>query len=142
MDEGTAYSPALWSSFFSAQVSAGAALTGLLFVAMSINLQSILEAVQLMARAAKALSTSMLLLLVAEVCLVPAQPRERLGWELVVVSFAGWAATLWMHWKATYSNPYMTAAQKVLQTVVTQASVLPFLMAGVSLVSGRGGGLY
>jgi hypothetical protein len=38
------YDPAGWQSFFVAIISAGAALTGLLFVAVSINLDRILKA--------------------------------------------------------------------------------------------------
>src|SRR5262249_51640091 len=44
-----------WDSFFVAQVSASAALTGLVFVALSINLQRIMNFPQLVDRAAEAL---------------------------------------------------------------------------------------
>ncbi len=139
---GTGYSPAVWSNFFSALVSAGAALTGLLFVAISINLQRILGAPQLVARAGKALATAMLLPVVAVVCLTPEQTRARLGWEVLILSVAGSAGVLFLHWKANRRNTYITALQKVMQTTVMLASTVPFGVAGLSLIFGRGGGLY
>jgi hypothetical protein len=38
------YAPGAWVSFFTAMIAAAAALTGLLFVAVSINLAQILKA--------------------------------------------------------------------------------------------------
>lgn len=37
------YAPAAWTAFFTAMIAAAAALTGLLFVAVSINLALILK---------------------------------------------------------------------------------------------------
>ena len=132
----------MWSNFFSALVSAGAALTGLLFVSISINLQRILGVPQLVARAGKALATAMLLPVIAVVCLVPEQPRARLGWEVLLLSVAGAAGVLYLHWRANRRNHYMTAWQKVVQTTVMLASTAPFAVAGLSLTVGRWGGLY
>jgi hypothetical protein len=59
-----AYDPAAWEPFFSAMIAAAAALTGLLFVAVSINLDRILKGGRFLpARAAETLAT--LLLVVA-----------------------------------------------------------------------------
>jgi modulator of FtsH protease len=44
----------LWEPFFTAQVAASAALTGLVFVALSINLARIMQYSQLVHRAAEA----------------------------------------------------------------------------------------
>jgi hypothetical protein len=41
------YAPGAWTAFFSAMIAAAAALTGLLFVAVSINLAGILKASKL-----------------------------------------------------------------------------------------------
>ncbi len=57
MDLELAYNLAQWSKFFSAQVGASAALTGLLFVVISINLPKIVANPQLASRSAKALAT-------------------------------------------------------------------------------------
>jgi hypothetical protein len=57
VDLELAYNLAQWSKFFSAQVGASAALTGLLFVVISINLPKIVANPQLASRSAKALAT-------------------------------------------------------------------------------------
>ena len=46
------YSPLVWHDFFVGTIGASAALTGLLFVAISINLEQILKYPQLPGRAA------------------------------------------------------------------------------------------
>jgi hypothetical protein len=70
-----AYTPTQWSSFLSAEVSASAALTGLLFVAVSINLARILASRQLTPRVAKALVMLVGILFAASLCLVPGQSK-------------------------------------------------------------------
>jgi hypothetical protein len=47
-----------WESFFIAQVGASAALTGLIFVALSINLDKVMQSPQLIGRAGEALMCS------------------------------------------------------------------------------------
>jgi len=137
-----AYTPSLWSTFFSAQVSASAALTGLIFVAVSINLERIVAEKLLVARASKALLTMAAVLVAATLSLVPQQPVWALGAELTTLGGILWVAATGSHRAASYQNPYLTTRQKVLQSVLTQLSAIPFAAAGVSLLFGWGGGLY
>jgi modulator of FtsH protease len=138
---GAAYSPAEWSSFFSAQTGASAALTGLIFVAVSINLAQIVAVPHLIVRSAKALFTMVGILLASTLCMVPAQPVRRLGVELIVLGAAVWAATTWAGWAASHGNPYVGRGTRIQQAVLTQLSGLPALVGGLSLVLVRGGGL-
>jgi hypothetical protein len=139
---GTAYNPASWTTFFSAQVSASSALAGLTFVAVSINLAKIVQQRPLVARAAKSLSGLMAVLLASALCLVPALAPAWLGWELASLGTVIWAITTWAQYRASYQNPYVGLTSKVLFTLLAQVSVFPFVVGGVSLVVGRGGGLY
>lgn len=139
---GTAYNPASWTTFFSAQVSASAALAGLTFVAVSINLAQIVKQRQLVARAAKALLSLMGVLLASTLCLVPALAIPWLGWELVALGVVIWATITLTQFRASYKNPFVGMAPKIYFSLLAQVSVLPFLIGGVSLVCGRGGGLY
>ena len=138
----TAYNPAAWSTFFSAQVSASAALTGLIFVAVSINLAQIVKLRQLVSRSAKALLSLMGVLLSSTLCLIPAQGRTRLGWELAAVGALIWMGATIAQQAAAHKNPYIGIKEKVFHFVLTQISAIPFAAGGVSLVCGRGGGLY
>ena len=46
------------------------------------------------------------------------------------------------HRAASHQNPHVPGRQRVLQSVLTQLSAIPFPAAGVSLLFGWGGGLY
>jgi modulator of FtsH protease len=136
-----AYTPSLWSTFFSAQVSASAALTGLLFVAVSINLERIVAA-RLLARASKVLVTLACVLVAATLSLVPQQPLWALGAELTTLGGILWVVATGLQRAASQEGPHVTARQRVLQSVLTQLSAIPFASAGVSLLFVWGGGLY
>ena len=75
----TAYHAAAWHDYFLGQAGAAAALTGLIFVAVSMNLQQILRVRGLPSRAAVALLLLMELLLLAMVALIPDQRRVASG---------------------------------------------------------------
>jgi len=136
------YNPGLWSTFFAAEAGASAALTGLIFVAVSINLGQVVGQKLLVSRAAKALATLTGVLLTATLCLVPAQAISVLGAELTALGGIVWVASTGLHRAASRDNPYLTVRQKVLQSALTQFSAIPFPAAGLSLLFGWGGGLY
>jgi hypothetical protein len=135
------YNPAAWEPFFSAEVSASAALTGLIFVAVSINLSRIVPARVLVSRAAKALFTLLGVLLASTLCLVPGQPLRALGCELAATGILVWLGVAWSHRVSTHRNSFITDGQKVYHFILTQLSTLPFIVGGLSLVFARGGGL-
>jgi hypothetical protein len=84
---GSQFDPSAWSTFFSAQIGASAGLTGLIFVAVSINLKQIVELPHLVARSAKALFTLVGVLLTSTVCPLPGQPLHAL-----LENFSPWAS--------------------------------------------------
>jgi len=137
-----AYNPAAWSSFFSAQVGASAALVGLLFVAISINLGQIIKMRQLVARSAKGLFALAGVLLAATLCMTPGQPSRVLGCELTILGALVWLATTLAQRGASRNNPYVKKTERILQAVLTQMSATPLVAGGVSLLIGFGGGLY
>ncbi len=137
-----AYTASAWTSFFSAQVSASATLTGLLFVAVSINLTRILEFQQLAALTAKALAMLMAVLLTSTFCLVPGQTRQTLGLELAVFGVFSWIVITFLLRAAVRDNSYITPGERFFKTVISHAATLPTIVCGVSLLVGRGGGLY
>jgi modulator of FtsH protease len=137
-----AYIPAVWSSFFSALVSASASLTGLLFVAVSINLGQIVRQQNLVSRAAKALFALVSVLLAAVLCLAPAQSVRWLGVEILLLGLLFWAGATRAERRATHDNPFVSSMQRAFHFTMMQCSALPFIVAGLSLLTGLGGGLY
>jgi hypothetical protein len=85
-----AYDPSEWHDLFVAVAGASAALAGLLFVALSINLKPILAAPVLPMRAASALATLILAVIVSILILVPGQHRAVLGAELIACAAPTW----------------------------------------------------
>jgi hypothetical protein len=76
MQDTVAYSAVEWSAFFSAEVAASAALAGLLFVSISINLAQILANPNLPPRAAKAVTTLVRFCWGPASAWFPVSPRE------------------------------------------------------------------
>jgi hypothetical protein len=130
-------SPA-WLTFFATEAGASAALTGLIFVAVSINLTMIVSAPQIVARAAKAIQTLAGVLLASSLSMAAGQPLVALGLELAVLGVGMWAATTRAYWAASHNNPYVGAGQKVFHLALTQLSALPFVVAGVFILVGGG----
>ena len=142
MDLGLAYNLAQWSSFFSAEVGATAALTGLLFVSISINLSKIVSNPLLASRSAKALGTLAGVLVASTLCLVPGLSRIGAGSALAVLGGVTWPMITYWQTNATRRNPYATFGHKLFHWILAQASALPLLICGISLLLLRGGGLY
>ncbi len=137
-----AYIPAQWSNFLSAEVGAAAALTGLLFVAVSINLSKILAYPPLAPRIIKALATLIGVLFFASLCLVPGQSNQLLGSELILLGIPIWIIITVNQRKHSRGNPYLGRSQKVLYTLLAQMSAIPLPLCGLSLLVSWGGGMY
>jgi hypothetical protein len=95
-----AYSTAEWDSLFLAEAGASAALAGLLFVALSINLERILKGAGLPGRAGEAIMLLLAVLVVATWALVPGQSSTVLGAELLGSGLAVWLIVVGIHVQA------------------------------------------
>jgi hypothetical protein len=129
-----------WENFFVAEVGAAAALTGLLFVAVSINLERILAVAHLPDRAGETLVVLGGALTVATFGLVPDQGHVALGCEIGATGLLVWAVTVRTQWR---SYRYVDARQWLARRVVgTQLATLPFLVGGALLIGGSRSALY
>lgn len=136
-----AYSPDQWSDLFVATAGAAAALTGLLFVAVSINLERILSLPGLPSRA---LATLILLLgatFVSIFGLAPGQSTTALGIELLALGSICLTAVSRLI-RASFDPDHQTARRMTGQLLVAALGTVPFVVAGVSLIAESGGGLY
>src|SRR5579871_2371445 len=80
-------------ALFGAEVAASAALTGLVFVAVSLNLKPILDFPSLPRRVLKALCMLTLVLVISSLAMVPGQGSALLGLELLVL---GLVTLIWV----------------------------------------------
>ncbi len=79
-----------WENFFIAEVGASAALLGLIFVGVSINLTRIISLPGLPNRALLALIILLTILVMCSLLLVPGQSQTLVGIELLVVGLLVW----------------------------------------------------
>jgi modulator of FtsH protease len=131
-----------WSTFFAAQVGAGAALTGLVFVALSINLKQILAFPGLPGRAGEAIILLMQPVIIGALALIPGQSLVALGIEIIVVSVLTTYQLNRMIWTARALVVDLPISQMLTRITFAEASTLPMLVAGAMLIAGVSQGLY
>jgi modulator of FtsH protease len=136
-----AYATAQWQNFFVAEVGAAAALTGLLFVAVSINLKQILSFPKLPARAAETLSLLLLVVAVSSLALAP-QTSEALGIEVITCAGLMSLAVLLVQLRHGPDDPADPAWWFVSRIANIQLPALLFLAGGIALTIRYGYGLY
>ena len=137
----TAYDASEWTDFFVAGAGASAALAGLVFVAVSINVDRILRFQGLPDRA---LATVLLLLsvvLVSLIGLIPGQSRAALAGELLGVGlvFAGVILTLTGRSMASRDTH---RGHAIGHWLLVGLGTVPVVLGAVSLFAEAGGGLY
>src|SRR5262245_47333478 len=97
------YATAKWVNSGEALAAVAGALTGLLFVAVSVKGAALAASLSLRSRAAQTLVLFMLSVFVA-IFLVAPQPSVALGWELVAMAVLTCATLLWLDRRAGHST--------------------------------------
>ena len=128
-----------WSDFLVASAGATGALTGLVFVAISINLERILDNPGLPARAGQTIIVLANALIASLVALAAHPSSTQLGIALLVTALAGWAATTYTGWKSWRDRA--PQYRKRGDLLLTQIGTLPFIVAGITVWADAGGGL-
>ena len=136
------YDLAYWEPFFSAIIAAAAALTGLLFVAVSINLDRIVKGGKsLPARAAETLAILLLVLVSCALPLVP-QSIRLVGVEILIIVVPMLAITVRNQLRQRRRNPDDPMLWTISRMTSTALATVPCTLAGLSLTAHWGGGLY
>jgi modulator of FtsH protease len=137
----TAYDAEQWSDLFVATAGAAAALAGLVFVAVSINIESILKYRGLPERALETVFLLLGVVVVSIIALIPKLSTTALGILLLVEALA---ITITIAQLARASLPQRTAHRSWLVSAVLLRAVgtIPFIVGGISVVAEGGGGLY
>ncbi len=130
-----------WGDFFAAQLGAAAALLGLLFVGLSLNLEKILKFPELPNRALLALALLLGTLTMSSFVMIPNQGTTALGYEVfstavglsLLSAVVEWRTKRWVtsHHVNFYGN-----------VVFLAAALVPYLIGGWLLVGGNPDGLY
>jgi Na+/H+-translocating membrane pyrophosphatase len=138
-----AYNPVPWANFFIMTGGAAAALTGLLFVAMSLHAEAIMANRFYRSRAISTLMSLTTQLLLAAATLVPGQSLAALGFEALVaaVLFVGLSVTF-LVWRRRHVPPYDLAVRRVAELISGLTLNATFVASAVSLLTRTGGGLY
>ena len=138
----SAYDASAWTNLFTATTGAAAALTGLVFVAVSINLTRILQFDGLPARALETILLLMSVLVVGIAGLVPGQDDTALGIELLVVA-VGFGAGIGLAARRSLTGIERVEGRIVaLRLGAVAAGTLPLLVGAISVLATAGGGLY
>jgi hypothetical protein len=137
-----AYDPSEWTDLFVATAGASAALAGLVFVAVSINLERILAFPGLPERSLETLLFLVSVLLISVVALVPGQSHVALGLELLVVSLAIDAIVLRQPTLQVAEGEVMRRSWRAARWTLRAVATVPFLIGAVSILAEQGGGLY
>ena len=127
-------------NFYLGEVGAAAALTGLFFVAVSINISSIVGDRTLSGRAAETIAMLVGALMTSSLMLVPVQDQPWLGVELLLVAVTAWCVPARIQFKdrKTISpQAVRTFPQRVL---ISQLATVPAIVAGVLLIAGSPAG--
>jgi hypothetical protein len=137
-----------WHDFFLAAAGAAAVLSGLVFVGVSINLETIMSdpSYGLAGRALEALVLLVAVLIVTLLLLVPSQRMVLAGAEVLAVGVLDWAVVVIIqllalrNWRSSLDPAFRR--HLVPRVALCQIATLPILAAGVGVMGWGQGGLY
>jgi len=133
--------PSGWENFFIAEVGATAALSGLVIVAISINLARILSFPELPGRAAEAIVVLAGALILSSLVLIP-QPTHVLGFEVFVIALAIWLVPVTVQIRTFQAARANGKTPVVSRALLSQINTLPFVIAGAAIMLGWESGFY
>jgi modulator of FtsH protease len=131
-----------WRDFFIAIAGAAAALTGLLFVGVSINLTRILSFPGLPERALLSLALLLNILIISCLMLIPLQSLQMAGVEILVTGLLIWMTAIRIDYGILKTkNPEFKPHYKAMM-VLSQFATLPYLVCGILILCTNANGIY
>lgn len=124
-----------WSEFNVAVAGAGAALAGLIIVAMSVNIAEILKAETLPARAGASIGALLLGVAVSCLALIPGHAVWLIGVEVLVGALLVWKLQ-WTAVRAIAHEQRQQVTGRALKILISVIPILLFSVGGVVLTIG------
>jgi hypothetical protein len=131
-----------WLEFGVAAAGAAAVLAGLVFVAVSINLEKVLEVRGLPGRAGETIVMFMGALIASLLLLVPGQSRTALGVELAATGIVLAVVLILISWPGLRHQAHHPLSWRITGIVSALVTSVPIAVAGICLLAESGGGLY
>jgi hypothetical protein len=130
-----------WSGFFVAQVGASAALAGLIFVAVSLNLTKIIALAHLPMRAFQALMVVMEILIISSLALVP-EPLLWFGGEAILITIPIWTVVIGFDLRALKIAGKEYRRRSLERMVLSQTAALLFVIGAGTIAAFGLAGIY
>ncbi len=131
-----------WDDLFVAVAGAAAALTGLIFVGVSISLTKILSIPTLPNRALVSLILLLSILTFSILLLVPGKTLTLAGCELIIIGIIVWLFVTRIDVKIYRANEQQYKRQYLLNILFNQLATIPYIIAGVWILLIGEAGLY
>lgn len=129
-------------NFFTAEAGASAALAGLIFVGLSINMARILSLPRVPERALQTLVILLVVLIVSSFLLVPGQSSVEISLEILATGGLAWAFST----RLDIGNIRVVGRQQrkwwIQNAALGQAALLSYIAAGVTTLAIGLNGLY
>lgn len=134
----SAYQPEAWHDFYVMVGGAGAVLTGLIFVAVSLHLRPVLRDAWHRGRAGSSVLALMCVVFISGAVLIPGQSLSALGLEIVLIALVSPAYTVRGLIHLPRSNQVGASVELLFGVLGATLAVL----SGLSLIAKAGGGLW
>lgn len=124
------------------QAGAAATLTGLVFVAVSLNSRQILTFPGLSGRAAESVLQLLQVFFISTVALVPGQRAAIFAIEILTIAGFSWIVQVVGQVRYLKSKAGHPWSWIVYRAVLSQLATIPFFIAGISVLAGKCAGIY